>query len=147
MFRLLSLAHGKVAALTPWRVCHHITCFGQWNVSGDVSFPGGIFTASLYFDTPSFPSISATNLYLLFYLCFCLSSCLSLISTFFTVSLLVTYVHTSHVFLSHTFASFFIAHWSIYIWPSTPASSKWQLDPKSTWSYFHKKESDCPSLR
>lgn len=99
----LSLAHGKIAL--PWpleAVCCHITCFSQWNVRRDVSFTGGIFfTANLCFDTPSFPSISATNLYLHFYLCFCL--CLHLYLTHslaLTVSLLVTHIHTSHVFLS-----------------------------------------------
>ena len=64
-------------------------------------FQVDFFTAGLYFDITSFHSISATNLYLHFYLCFCL--CLHLYLTHslaITVSLLVTHVHTSHVFLS-----------------------------------------------
>lgn len=126
MFRLPLLAHGKIALPDPLRGVSSYNCFGQWNVSGDVSFPGGIFTARSILWHTSFPSISATNLYLHFYLCFCL--CLHVYLTHslaLTVSLLVTYVHTSHVFLStpllHSLCSL-----TIYIWPSTPASSKWQ---------------------
>lgn len=124
----LSLAHGKIAL--PWSLegmCHHITCFGQWNVSGDVSFPGGIFySRSILWHTLFSLHQCNQSLSPFLSLFLSLSPCLShSFSCSYCLSLSYTCTHITCVSL-YTSASFFIAHWSIYIWPSTPASSKWQ---------------------
>lgn len=137
----LSLAHGKIAL--PWpleAVCCHITSLANEMWAEICHLQVEFFTTGLCFDTPSFPSISATNLYLHFYLFLSLSASLShSFSCSYCLSLSHTHIHITCVSL-YTSASFFIAHWSICRWPSKPASSKWQPWTPSLHDQISRKE-------